>query len=98
MKRRATVVWSLAAVAAGAFSIVVNTEVQKREDRLERVNRRVVETREAIDVLRAEWSYLNRPGRLEDIARRRLALRPPGPGQVVRVSDLPFAAGAEEWR
>lgn len=91
MRRRANVVWALVVVMAGAFSIVVNTEVQEREGRLDRINSAVADHHEAINVLRAEWSYLNQPGRLEALARRHLNLQPPLPGQVMRISELPFA-------
>jgi len=91
MRRRATVLWALVAVMAGAFSIVVNTEVQERQDRLDRINRALADHQEAINVLRAEWSYLNLPFRLESLARSHLDLRPPLPDQTMRISQLPFA-------
>ncbi len=91
MSRRSTVVCGFLAVLAGAFSIVVNTEVQERENRLERLNRDIADQIEAINVLRAEWSYLNRPARLEDLARRHLGLQAPMPHQVMQIAELPFA-------
>ena len=91
MSPRPTIVWALVAVAAGAFSIVVNTEVQEREDALASVHREIARHNEAINVLRAEWSYLNRPGRLESLARRHLGLQPPKPDQAMRISELPIA-------
>ena len=91
MSRRSTVACGLLAVIVGAFSIVVNTEVQEQEGRLDRINSDIADQIEAINVLRAEWSYVNRPARLEDLARRHLDLRMPMPDQVMRISDLPFA-------
>ena len=91
MSWRSTIVCGFAAVLVGAFSIVVNTEVREQEDRIERINRDIAGQIEAINVLRAEWSYLNQPARLEDLARAHLGLRAPMPHQVMRISDLPFA-------
>ena len=91
MSRRSSVVWGLVAVIAGAFSIVVNTEVQDQRDRLDRINREIADHDEAVNVLRAEWSYVNRPARIEALARRHLDLGAPRPDQAMRISELPFA-------
>ncbi len=91
MRRRSTVVCGLLVVITGAFSIVVKTEVQEQEDRLERINRDIAGQIETINVLRAEWSYVNRPARLESLARRHLGLQVATPAQKTRISDLPFA-------
>jgi len=91
MRRRWTILWGLIAVIAGAFSIIVSTEVQEQENTLDRINRTVAGHHEAINVLRAEWSYMNRPGRLENLSLRHLGLQPVKPEQMMRVSELPFA-------
>ena len=100
MRRGSTVLFGVLAVVMGAGSIVVGTEVRDLEDRLAGIHRDIAREQEALHVLRAEWSYLNRPERLEALARRHLDLRVPEPAQTMRVSDLPFAAGpalAPDW-
>ena len=89
--RRSTIICGILAVAAGAFSIVVKTEVQDLEDRLSGLHRDIAANHEALHVLRAEWSYLNQPQRLEALARHHLGLRAPWAAQTMRISDLPFA-------
>ena len=42
-----------------------------------------------LTVLRAEWSYLNRPDRLSELASRHLALGPVAPVQVGDIAALP---------
>ncbi len=92
MRKGSTVLLAVLAVAMGAASIVIGTEVHDLEDRLAGIHRDIAREQEALHVLRAEWSYLNRPERLEDLARRHLDLRVPAAEQTMRVSDLPFAA------
>lgn len=91
MRRGSTMLFALLAVVMGAASIVIGTEVRDLEDRLAAIHRDIAREQEALHVLRAEWSYLNRPGRLEALARRHLGLRIPEAGQTMAVSDLPFA-------
>lgn len=77
-----------AAAAIGLFQI--KYEVQALEDRLRGLNRQILQDQEAIHVLKAEWSYLNEPGRLAELARRHLDLAPVAPEQFARLEDLPF--------
>lgn len=43
----------------------------------------------AIDVLKAEWSHLNQPARLQDLASRYLDLKPIDVNQIVTFQELP---------
>ena len=45
---------------------------------------------EAVHVLKAEWSYLNQPARLEDLGRRLLNLEPVKATQTISIEDIPF--------
>ncbi len=66
-------------------------EVQRLDGDLTRLNRQLLATEEANRVLRAEWSYLNRPAALQLLAAKHLDLAPIAPHQVVaRVADLPL--------
>ena len=96
MKRGSTVLFAVLAVLMGATSIVIGTEVRDLEDRLAGILRDIAREQEAVHVLRAEWSYLNQPERLDALARRHLGLREPEAAQTMRVSDLPFAAAPGE--
>jgi hypothetical protein len=54
------------------------------------VNRQIVEERERIHALQADWSYLTNPARLADLARRHLPLQPLAAEQMIRIEDLPL--------
>jgi len=57
------------------------------------LDKRIGEERDAIAVLRAEWSLLNRPERIERLAQKHLKLAPARPAQLVTldtVSDPDF--------
>ena len=95
MRKGSTVLFAILAVVMGAASIVIGTEVYDLEDRLAGIHRDIAREQEALHVLRAEWSYLNRPERLEALARRHLRLDVPTADQTMRVSDLPFAVQPE---
>ncbi len=87
---RAAVLWLALAVAAGVGLFHVSYRVQSLEEALTQVNRDILRERETIQVLRAEWSYLNEPSRLAELSRRHLTLAPLLADQMVRIDDLPL--------
>lgn len=54
---------------------------------LERAN---AHERQTIQVLDAEWTYLNQPQRIQELSDRFLQLKPVESTQFARVSDIPF--------
>lgn len=65
-------------------------EVQRLETQLSSLHGELTAEREAIQVLRAEWSYLNGPERLEDLAARHLDLVPVSVHRMTAMSRLPL--------
>ena len=87
---RTTLLW-LALAAAVVFGLFhVKYEVAALEEELNRLNIATLREQNQIHVLEAEWSYLNRPSRLEELAERYLTLKPLGPHQLTTVSALPI--------
>ena len=87
-------------VLAGALSFglyVVKHRVIALESRLNDINRGIARDMRAIHVLRAEWSYLNEPARLRDLASRHLGMTPATGKQFGTVAELPVTGlpGAE---
>lgn len=69
-------IWlALAAVSSGAL-FHTSYRVQELQETLGGINRQIIREQEAIQVLKAEWSYLNEPGRLERLAREYTMLVP----------------------
>ena len=93
MIKRATLIWALLAMIAGAGLFVMKYQVQALEDRLARIDADIIADRQAVHVLKAEWSYLNRPARLDDLGRRLLGLEPLTAQRIIRITDLPMLAG-----
>ncbi len=84
------VVLALCAAGTGGALLYASQEVREAEARLARLHRATAQEREAIHVLEAEWSFLNRPERLERLAAERLDMDPPVPKTLVHsVASLP---------
>ena len=83
-KNRASAALAIAAaVLAGVSLFWTAQRVQTAESRLQHLQEAAAAEKQAIHVLRAEWDYLNRPERLEALARQHLNMTPPQPGNVV---------------
>ena len=92
MIRMAALVWLIAIVVAALGLFHVKYEVQRLEEELGLEHQSILERQEAIHILKAEWSFLNQPARLSDLAKRHLGLAPLVATQVVRLDDLPQRA------
>jgi len=89
MKRPAALILFALSVVAGGVLFGVAFEVSALEERLIVLNQDITRDRDAIHVLRAEWSYLNQPERLEGLSRRYLELKPLKGEQFSEIAALP---------
>ena len=85
---RSTILWTLLAGLMGATLFFIKHEVKDLETRLALVNRDIVRNQEDIHVLKAEWSYLNDPVRLRQLAERYLGMKQMGPTQIATLDTL----------
>ncbi|MBN9075301.1 MAG: hypothetical protein BGN87_17690 [Rhizobiales bacterium 65-79] len=80
-------------VAAAAYTYQVK---RGAEDQLDAINHMKTQIRlegETIDLLKADWSLLSRPGRLQklvDVYSDQLQLKPVEANQIVTLDDLPM--------
>jgi hypothetical protein len=89
MIRAATILWVALAALVGVGLFQLKHEVQALDEELVRLNRQIAEEHRTIHVLKAEWSYINQPQRLERLAQRHLDLVPMMPQQITRLGDVP---------
>lgn len=90
MKIRTILLWLAVFVPAGFAIYQVKFEVQQLEEDYESVQEDISDEKEAIRVLRAEWSHLNEPGRIEALSGRHLGLKPVDQQQMLSIEDVPF--------
>ena len=78
------------AVMAGTALFRVSQQVQTAEEEQQKLVRAVTSEKEAIRVLNAEWDYLNRPDRLEELSQEYLHMQMPQMKQMESSpADLP---------
>lgn len=94
MIRLSTLLWVALAGAVGFGLFQLKHEVQALEDEMFRLNRSIVAEQQAVHVLKAEWSYINQPQRLQALAARHLDLQPMKPAQLGSIADLPVRGDA----
>ena len=89
MIRRSTILTLLFAIALGFGLFRLTYEVQTLEGELTRVNKAIASEREATHVLKAEWSYLNEPTRLEALTKKHLTLKATQDSRIRTVAEIP---------
>jgi hypothetical protein len=78
-----------ALIVAASFVYKIKFDSTLQAERVAKIRGELRNEREAIAVLRAEWTKLETPGRLEALAQRYLALKPIAPAQFDNFDRLP---------
>ncbi len=78
----------LGLVALAYVNYEVKYQTRGLDHQIGRLNHRIGKERDNIAVLRAEWSLLNRPERIERLARKFLNLQPVKPQQLITLSTI----------
>lgn len=68
----------------------VTHAAQEREGELKRVEAQIREQERAIDVLKAEWTHLSQPAKVQAMAARYLDLQPMKATQIAYLNDIPM--------
>lgn len=86
-------IFLVAALVAGAgWTFKVKHDAERAVARVEVLETRIRLEREAIDILKADWSLLTSPDRLENLLERHkgeLGLEPVAPRQIVTFDQVP---------
>lgn len=86
---KSTIVWIAVSCAASGILYQTSYRAQEQERELARLNRAIVAEQDSIQILKAEWAYLNDPARLEKASSEHLLLQATSAAQIARLSDLP---------
>ena len=76
-------------VAAAAYVYEIKFESTLRAERVAKMRGDIQRERDAIAALRAEWTTLENPARIQGLARRHLRLRPADSTQYDALDRLP---------
>jgi len=90
MKGKTWLFWGGLIAAAGGVLFQTSYDVQDLEEKLAGLNRKIIQEQESIQVLKAEWSYLNDPTKLEHMAQAYLTLQPTEPRQYMAMDMIPM--------
>ena len=87
--------WLLIGGLLAAFVFAVAEDVERQEATLRALEREILKEQRALHILKAEWSYLNQPARLGELAERHLDYAPLPPERLVTFDQLPQRQLAE---
>lgn len=89
MLRFLNVVAILALVGSAVYAYSIKYQTILRAEQINKMKHEVKAERDAIAVLRAEWSFLTRPERVQQLADKHLDLQPLTVSQIVTAQSLP---------
>ena len=82
-------------VASAAFTYKVKHEAEDRMSEIRKLQAQIRYEEDTINVLRADWSLLTQPARLDRLVKvyeKELDLKTTEPTQIVKLSELPERA------
>ena len=92
MFRTSDIVLIAVMVSAAAFTYKTKHEAENRLAEVRKIEQQIKLERETIDVLKADWSLLTQPGRLQRLAetyQNELQLQPVEARQIIGIDELP---------
>ncbi len=89
MIRTINVILVLAMVGLSVLLYAINYQADSAERAGEALKKQIAHEQETIRVLRAEWSYLNQPDRLQELSEKYLDLQPAIARQIGTFESIP---------
>jgi hypothetical protein len=78
-----------ALVSAAAYVYKIKFESTREAERLAKIRMEIRREQDVIAALRAQWSKLDSPARIQELSKRHLPLRPIDPRQFDTFANLP---------
>ncbi len=88
MFRNTTVLFAMVVGVLVVALFMLKHQVRALEEQLAHINRQIGDEQQQIHVLKAEWSHLNDPARLKELAKRHLNLEPVDLAHMIRLSKV----------
>jgi len=88
MFRISTFIWLMLATVSGALLFSFGQKTEDARHDIARLEKQIRQEKQNIDILEAEWSYLNRPSRLRELAEKHLELSPPSEFPVIQDENV----------
>lgn len=86
--QRPTLLFVFIASGVGLGLFQLKYQVMNLEQKHRRIHQTILETKEAIHVLKAEWAHLNEPKRLQTLCERYLMISPIQGSQMVSLQHV----------
>lgn len=83
-------VWGIMTILAIFGTFGMKNYVTDLEKELAQLNNKINDDVKSIHILNAEWSHLNSPERLRNLASKHIALKPVKAEQIISYASLPF--------
>ena len=90
VKTAISVLWVMFTFVIGAYYFVLTNDVQNLEKELAQINQDIENDIRDIHILEADWSELNNPERLKNLAGKYISLDFIKPEQIINYSALPL--------
>lgn len=83
---RSTSLFFVLSLILGCILFKVKHEVVEIEQKISKITQQIQREKESIHILKAEWSHLNEPQRLKNLAQKFLDITPMKTNQILAVS------------
>ena len=96
MMKMRNLYWLMLVAGLGFGTYVVKYRVQALDEELARTVRQIRSDQDALHVLKAEWSFLNQPAKLDELAQHHLKLAPIATKQLGQIAAIPVRLMPEQ--
>jgi|KBSSwiStaDraftv2_1062776.scaffolds.fasta_scaffold99040_2 hypothetical protein len=89
MINRGLMFWMAVAIATGIGLFLIKYRVAQLEEKLEALNREILDSQRSTQVLKVEWAHLNEIARIDHLNDKYLQLQPITAKQIAHVDTIP---------